>query len=279
MKSALVVSLSIAVGLCSGVSHADTRVNAAHFAPFASPVSATAVSIDVNGTEVLPNVQFNQVSGYLTLTGPGVAPGPTLVEIFTPPGAASPAISGSANLAADTDYTVAAIGDGVNQPLGLLPLVDDNAAPAAGNVKLRVVHASPFAASLPATAVSIRTEDGTIVNGLSSVEFGQSSGYFEVPAGTYDLKISTPDGQTTLITPAPVALPAGTIVTLFAVGDGSNLPLGVTAVFGDGSSAALPLQAAVANRPAAIPSLGFYGLLALGMGLVLITVLRTRRTA
>ena len=268
----VVLKLAVLTALGTSLSaHADTRVNVEHFAPFAATSGGTAVSIDVNGTQALNNVVFNQVSGYVTLSGPGIAPGSTLLEVFAPPGAASPAITATVNLAADTDYSVAAIGDGTNQPLALLPLVDDNSAPAAGNVKIRVVHAAPFSNVLANTAVSVRTEAGAIVNGLGSVQFAQESGFFEVPAGTYDLKIATPDGATTLINPAAVALPAGTIVSLFAVGDGSNQPLGITAVFSDGTSASLPLQTAgAANAPASLPSLSWYGLLALAGGLLVV---------
>lgn len=279
MKIVSLLAASVTAALLSAGAQADTRVNAAHLAPFATPVSATAVSINVNGSQALPNVVFNQVSGYLALSGPGVAPGNTVVDVFAPPGAATAAITGTFDLAADTDYTVAAIGDGTNQPLALLPLPDNNSAPAAGNVKLRVVHTAPFAATLADTAVSIRTEDGTVVNGLSSVQYGQSSGYFEVPAGTYDLKIATPNGQTTLINPAPVALAAGAIVTLFAVGDGVLQPLGVTAVFGDGTSAALPLQSSVAASPQAAPTLGWVGLVALAMGFLVIVGAGRRRSS
>lgn len=240
----------------SASAQAQTDVTVAHFAPFAPDVADTAVSVDVNSAEVLPNVVFNQTSGYLNLTGPGVAPGVTQLDVRTPPGGAI-AITASPDLAADTDYTVAAIGDGVNQPLQLLPLVDDLTAPTAGNAKLRIVHAAPFADTLPATEVSIRLQDGTVVAGLTNVPYGANSGYLELPAGTYDLVIATPDGSTELIDPEPVALNDGDIITVFAVGDGANQPLGVTAVFADGSSAALPLDFPVET----IPTLSTWGLL------------------
>lgn len=278
MKTTIIrLAVLTALGTTAVSASADTRVNVEHFAPFAATLAGTAVSVNVNGAEALPNVLFNQVSGYQTLSGPGVAPGSTVLDVFAPPGGATPAITATVDLAADTDYSVAAIGDGTNQPLALLPLVDDNTAPSAGNVKIRVVHAAPFSNVLANTAVSVRTEDGTIVNGLGSVQFAQDSGFFEVPAGTYDLKISTPDGGTTLINPAPVPLAAGTIVSLFAVGDGANQPLGITAVFGDGTSAALPLQ--VAGGPAVstpVPSLGWLGLMALAVGLVFVASRRRK---
>jgi hypothetical protein len=221
---------------------APTRVNVAHLAPFAMDIADTAVSIDVNSAEVLSGVVYRQSSGYLTLASNGLAPGETMLEVFAPPGADTAAIMATVDLAAETDYTVVAIGDGVNQPLSLLPLVDDNSAPASGFVKIRVVHSAPFAANLADTAVSIRTDAGDLVGGLTGVEFGQASGYLEVPAGLYDLNVATPDGGTVLIDLTPVFLKSGDIVTVLAVGDGVNQDLGFYALFGDGSSAELAVE-------------------------------------
>jgi len=245
MKS---IKLLTQLGLLTTASLASaTQVNVNHLAPFADTLEGTAVSIDVNGTEVLSGVQYLQSSGYLELAGPGVAPGETTLQVFAPPGADTAAIEATVELAADTFYSVTAIGDGVNQPLSLLPLVDNQMTPSDGNFMIRVIHAAPFAADLNDTAASVRLDDGTIVNGLSSVLFGQDSGFFELPAGTYDLNVSTADGSTRLIDLAPLDLPAGITVNVFATGDGVNQDVGAYAVFGDGSSAALDLEE---NAPA-----------------------------
>ncbi|WP_395373119.1 DUF4397 domain-containing protein [Marinicella sp. W31] len=238
-KKALTISALMAASLTV---QAQTRVNVTHLAPFAGTVEDTAVSVDVDNLEVFSEFYFDEVAGYVTLTPAGVAPGVTQLNVFAPPGAAIPAIQAAPDLLADTDYTVAAIGDITNQPLALLPLVDDNSAPAPGNVKIRIVHAAPFDAVLANTAVSVRDDNDNIIGGLGNVEFGQFSGYLEVPAGVYDLKIATPDGSTTLIDIAPVNLAAGTVVTVFAIGNGSNLPLGIKAIFADGSDANLGLE-------------------------------------
>jgi hypothetical protein len=68
---------------------------------------------------------------------------------------------------------------------------------------------------------------------LRSRQLAQSPGragadYLALPAGTYDLKITTPGGATTLIDPLPVTLNDGDILSAFAIGDGTNQP---TAVF------------------------------------------------
>ncbi|MFK8010798.1 MAG: DUF4397 domain-containing protein [Marinicellaceae bacterium] len=246
MKTNKLLSILTALSLSSSV--LATNVNVNHLAPFAADVADTAVSVNVNGTEALTGVQFLQSSGYLELAAPGVAPGETTLEVFAPPGGETPAIADTVDLAADTFYSVTAIGDGTNQPLQLLPLVDTQETPSDGNFLIRVIHAAPFAADLAATAASVRLDDGTVVNGLSSVLFGQDSGFFELPAGNYDLNVSTADGSTRLIDIAPLDLPAGVVVNVFAVGDGVNQPVGAYAVFGDGTSASLSLEATAPTR-------------------------------
>ncbi len=172
------------------------NLQVAHLAPFAMD-PGTAVTITLDGTPVLTNFAFADSTGYLP-----VAPGSYLVEI-TPAGSPTPAISGTVVLAPNQDYTALAVGDGVNQPLGLIALLDDNTAPAPGSFKLRLGHLAPFAPGL-ATA-DIRLQDGTPV--LTDVNYADIyPGYLELPAGTYDLKITTPGGATTLIDPLPVDL-------------------------------------------------------------------------
>ena len=246
MKTKNILSLITALSLSSTA--IATQVNVNHLAPFADSLAGTAVSINVNGTEALPNVQYLQTSGYLELAGSGVAPGETSLSVFSPPGGDTAAISAMVDLAADTNYSVTAIGDGINQPLALLPLVDTQDIPGEGNLLIRVIHAAPFAADLNDTAASIRLDDGTVVGGLTNVLFGQDSGFFEIPAGMYDLNVSSADGSTRLIDIAPIDLPAGTVVNVFAIGDGVNQPVGAYAVFGDGSSAVLALESTVPTR-------------------------------
>jgi hypothetical protein len=67
--------------------------------------------------------------------------------------------------------------------------------------------------------------------------------YIELPAGEYDLKITTPGGGTTLIDPKPVTLNDGDIVSAFATGDGGNQPLGVFALPSGQQGAFLDLAA------------------------------------
>jgi hypothetical protein len=224
IKLGAAVSTAILMTMSSSA-FAQAKVAVAHFAPFADTVDGTAVNISVDGTPVpaLQGVKFTDFTDYIDF-----AEGTYTIEVF-PVGATEPAMSGEFPLTDGVSYTVYAAGDIVNQPLELRALVDDTTAPAAGNLNLRIVHAAPFASDLEATEVSIRTADGMVVNNLDKVAYNVQSGFFEIPADTYNLKVASTDGSVNYIDPLPVPLPAGANVTVFAVGDVVNLPLGITA--------------------------------------------------
>jgi len=223
-KSTAAIS-TVLLMLGSTSAFAQAKVAVAHFAPFADTLMGTAVNISINGAPVdaLQGVEFKQFTTYLDF-----AEGDYLIEVF-PVGSETAAISGDFTLTDGVSYTVYAAGDGTKQPLELRALVDDTTTPGEGNLNIRVVHAAPFASSLESTEVSIRFADGTLVNGLTGVPYNVDSGFFEVPAGTYDLKVASNDGSINYIDPLPAALPAGADVTIYAVGDGMNQSLGIIA--------------------------------------------------
>lgn len=208
-----------------------------HLAPFASDIDDTAVDIWINGTLTFPDVKYKDFVDYVELDA-----GDYTIDIAIA-GTTDVAITGTFPLTDGVDYSVAAIGNGTTQPLELIATVDDNTAPMSGNVAIRVAHTAPFAADLMATEVSIRTAGGDIVNGLTGVPYKVNSGFFEIPAGTYDLKVASNNGQVNYIDPLPAALPAGANVTVYAIGDGVNQPLGIIA-FPVGE---LPVRAPVDN--------------------------------
>lgn len=203
---------------------AQARVAVLHLAPFDSELENTAVDVLINGETALEGVQYKDFVDYIEL-----AAGDYTIDIV-PVGAQDPAITGQATLEDGMYYSLAAIGNGSTQDLELIALADGNgSAPADGNVRVRVAHTAPFAADLADTEVSIRTAGGDIVNGLQGVPYKVDSGFFEIPAGEYDLKVASNDGSANFIDPLPATLPAGASVTLYAIGDGINQPLGILA--------------------------------------------------
>lgn len=199
-------------------------VNVAHFAPFADTIDGTSVDIAINGETALTDVKFKD----FTAAPVELDAGTYTIDVI-PSGATEPAISQDFTLEDGNNYFVYAVGNGTTQDLELRALLDNVEAPDAGNLNLRVVHAAPFAMDLAATEVSIRTAGGDVVNNLVGVPYNVDSGFFQVPEGTYDLKVASNDGSVNYIDPLPAPLPADADVTVFAVGDGINQPLGIIA--------------------------------------------------
>ena len=236
LHRSIVLTTLVAI-FSSQLASADARVTVAHFAPFAEDIADTSVSVALNGSVALENVMFKDFTDYIDLPA-----GEYVVDII-PTGTTTVAITGTYMLEDGKDYTVYASGNGTLQPLTLFALEDDNTAPAMGNVKVRVVHSAPFASTPEGTEVSIRTAGGDLVAGLQGVAYGVSSGYLELPADTYDLKVASNNGQVNYIDPLPVDLADGTIATLFAVGDIVTQDLSIIAT----PIAELPLRTPVDN--------------------------------
>jgi hypothetical protein len=218
-KTFLIGSMAM---LFSQVALSDARVSVAHFAPFAEDIADTSVSVALNGEVALENVLFKNFTPYIDLPA-----GEYVVDII-PTGTTTVAITATYTLMDGQDYTVYATGNGSLQDLELVALADDNTAPAAGNIKVRIVHTAPFGPTPESTEVSVRTAGGDLVAG-PGVAYGAATGYLELPEGTYDLKVASNNGQVNLIDPEPVALASGAVVTLFAVGDIINQDLGIIA--------------------------------------------------
>jgi hypothetical protein len=201
----------------------------AHLAPFAMD-PGTAVTVTLNSAPALTDFAYGDSTGYIELPA-----GDYDVEVW-PAGSSSPAITGTISLMPGSYYSAIAIGDGVNQDLGLVLLEDDLSAPAAGNFKIRLGHLAPFA---PGGATADVYANGAPV--LTDVEFGDITGFLELPAGTYDIAITAPGGDPILINPEPVTFSEGDIISAFATGDGSNQDLGVFAWPPDMEGFFLPL--------------------------------------
>jgi hypothetical protein len=209
-----------------------TWLQVVHLAPFAEDAGVT---ITLNDTPALTDFAYGNSTGYIDLTAG------TYDVAVIPTGASDPAIEATVTLQADTYYTVIAVGDGVNQDLDLILLEDDLTEPAEGMFHLRLGHLAPFAAG--AATADIRLQDGTPV--LLDVDFGDVTGFMPLEAGEYDLKITTPGGEVTLIDPLPVTFTEGTIISAFASGDGMNQDLGVFALPAGEEGFFLPLQGEV----------------------------------
>lgn len=224
------LGLTLALGLTAAmtvpVAAADeAMVRVVHASP-----DAPNVDVWVDGTKVLTDVPFTAVSDYLT-----VPAGDHNIQV-TATGDTTPVIDADVTLAANTAYTVAATG--LLADIAPVVLTDDRA-PADGQAKLRVFHASP---SAPASVDVAVTDGPVLVEGLA---YPEATGYLTVDPGTYPLEIRAA-GDTAAALTLEATLEAGQNYTAIAM-DGGDA--GVQVIVATEALAAMPNTAM--TQPAA----------------------------
>ena len=187
-------------------STSTASVRVAHLSP-----DAPNVDVYVDGSAVLEDVAFGTVSSYLD-----VPAGERQVEITAAGDASTSVFDSALPVEADTDYTVAAVGEiseGADQAFEVLPLTDDNSAPSEGNARVRLVHASPDA---PAVDVTLESNGSAVYDGVA---YGEST-YAEVPAGDYTLQVrgDTENNDGDVAASFDVSVAAGEVYSAFAAG-------------------------------------------------------------
>jgi hypothetical protein len=183
----------------------------------ASP-DAPNVDVLVDDAVALTNVSYRNASAYLT-----VPPGERRLRVRAA-GTTTTVIDATANIADRAAITVLATGRVAT--IAPLVTVDTLTDPAAGNVKIRVIHAAPAAGNVDVYATDGAADINTATPVLTNVPFRGVSGFLEVPAGVYRLRV-TPAGTKTVAIDATVVLTAGQLRTVVATdAPGGGAPLG-----------------------------------------------------
>jgi hypothetical protein len=239
----LVVLLALAL-TSTALAAGPARVRVVHASP-----DAPAVDVWVNDQVAFSNAPFKGITNYAQLEA-----GTYNVKVV-PTGATEPVvIEADLDLAADTDYTVVAVGQLAN--IEPLVLVDNNSTPAAGKAHVRFVHASP-----DAPAVDIAVKGGPVL--FSNVAFKGVGDYLPVDAATYDLEVRLAGTDTVALSVPGLALADQTVYTVFAMG------------LAGGEPALTAVPSVDASPPATLPETGGpagsanYIVILLAMGLAL----------
>ena len=199
-----------------GTDHSKVRV--VHASP-----DSPAIDVAVDGKTVVTNLAFGGVSpatGYLTVTA-----GNRKVEVRAT-GTTTDLINSNVSVGSGKEYTVLASGFAAN--IAAIVLTDDNSAPTNGNFKLRIVYASPSGpASVDVYLVAPGTDITNVTPTVSSLAYGQASGYQTAAAASTEV-IITAAGNKASIVDQTYDLTAGqirTLVVLDNAGGGSVNPI------------------------------------------------------
>lgn len=163
------------------------------------------VDVYVNGDLTLEDFEFGTVAGPLTLPA-----GTYDLEVYpadADPATTDPALSGSADLTGGAYVTIAAyLQEGDDPTLGVF--AENNSVIDAGNARITARHLADFG------AVDILANDGavweSVINGVGADT--------EVPADTYNIKITAAGDPGTVAFDADLDLAEGTNTIAYAIG-------------------------------------------------------------
>jgi hypothetical protein len=200
--TAILASMALFTVGCGDDGRARLRV--VHASP-----DAPNVDVLLSGKTVLTNVAYKAASNYLTVNA-----GSSKIEVQAN-GTTQDVINANVSLTKNKDYTVFA----VDRVASIAPLVltDDNTPPAAGQIKLRLVHASPTAGNVDIYVEAPGTDIKTVTPTLTNVAFKAASTYLSVPTGSYEVFITPTGTKTVALDSGSLALSAGQIRTAVAL--------------------------------------------------------------
>lgn len=183
------------------------------------------VDVYVNGDLTLEDFNFGDVAGPLALPA-----GSYDLEIYgadEDPEATEPTLSGSTDLPAGAVATIAAyLEEGGSPTLGVF--VEDNSEIAAGEARVTARHLADFG------AVDVLANDGAVFEGVTNGAGGSA----DVPADTYNIKITAAGDADTVAFDADVPLAEGTNTIAYAIGsvEGGSFEVATAAISGLGAS-------------------------------------------
>lgn len=179
----------------------------------ASP-DAPNVDIAVIGETILRDVPYRAVSSYQTKPA-----GTSRIQVRGA-GSTTNVIDAAVYLDPAAKKTILAVGRVAT--IEPLVLMDDASAPAPGQIKLRLVHASPAAGNVDLYITAPGTDLATVDPNFRNVPFKANTGYVQVPAGSYRVRITPVGTKTVAIDTGTVNLVAGDVKTGVAIGEGTG---------------------------------------------------------
>jgi hypothetical protein len=181
--------------------------------------SADAPNIDIllEDSLVTEDLAFAEASDYADLVS-----GSRNIKVRAT-GGTDNILNRDVTLRADSSHTVLLANDA--DDIETIVLTDDRETPGPGNIKLRIVHAAPAAGDVDVYITAPDADISGIEPTLNDLEFRDDSGYLEVPAGSYQVRVTIANEKTVILDGGTVTLESGDIRTAVALeADGGGEP-------------------------------------------------------
>ncbi len=204
------LSLALAFSLCFtlGCGSSSSTTNPAQVrAMNASPVQQN-INLLVDNITLQTGVISQSAGAYTAET-----PGSHSVQVEAS-GSTTPLVTQNLTFNSGTSYTLLAVEPSFgSSSLILTSLTDDNSAPTSGDLKLRIINASPEFGNLDAYV----TAPGAGISGgpsVSNLAFQAASSYMTLPAGNYEVYFTIAGRQVISVDSGQFSFAAGQIRTL-----------------------------------------------------------------
>ena len=198
-----------ALAISLACSSSDGSVKPANVRIVHASPDAPAVDVYAGTASLARNAAFKAATAYAQV------PSGSVTFTFDVAGTTTTALSATETLQPDQHYTLMAVDNLAS--IHTLLITDDGAAPAAGKAKVRVVHAAPAA---PAVDIYVTAPGASLADAspaVSNAAFEAVSGVLEVPAATYEIRITAAGSKTPIYDSGSLPLAAGANLLLAAV--------------------------------------------------------------
>lgn len=184
--------------------NATAKIRGVHASP-----DAPAVDVLFDSTLLVQNARFGDASKYVDVLADAHR-----IRV-APTGTTNAVIDATVSLDTGSATTVIA----VDKLAKIAPLVlkDDLSGPARGNVRIRLVHASPSAGKVDIYITAPGADLANAKPTIAGFAFKDASAYLEVPEGAYQVRIALAGTKTVAIDSGTLALTAGQVRTAIAI--------------------------------------------------------------
>ena len=163
----------------------------------------------IDGTNVASGVSYGTASAYKS-----VSSGSRHLQVETS-GTTTPIIDTTGNANAGAYLSLVSLN--YSYAISSVLLTDDNSAPAAGNVKLRIMNVSPGLGAEDVYVEPAGTDITALQPTFSSLAFGAASTYSALAAGNYEVSFTSPGQKFINLDSGAITFTAGQIRTILAL--------------------------------------------------------------
>ena len=220
-----------AVGACgedggAGFTPTDeVQIRALHAVP-----GAPALEVLITDARIADNLGYGQSTTYQAVAG-----GTQVLRVNSDFGGQNEELLAvETPLTTGSAYTVVVAGGDA----GIVPilLTDDRTAPPTGQAKLRLMHAAPTADAVDVYLTAPGADLTAATPAFTGVSFGSASSYATVPAGPYQVRVTTAGTQEVLVDSGALQLNEGEIRTAVAIESPAGGPPYGAVLLDDGGS-------------------------------------------